>query len=57
MVKEGVIEPQLGMWMASYVFLPLGIFLTYKATTDSVLFDIDTYTRMLLFWKKKNQGS
>ena len=57
MVKEGVIEPQLGMWMASYVFLPLGIFLTYKATTDSVLFDIDTYTRMLIFWKKKNKGS
>jgi lipopolysaccharide export system permease protein len=45
------------MWMASYVFLPLGVFLTYKASTDSVLFDIDTYTRMLLFWKKKNKGS
>jgi lipopolysaccharide export system permease protein len=57
MVKEGVIEPQVGMWIASFLFLPLGIFLTYKATTDSVLFDIDTYTRVLVFWKKKDRDT
>ena len=37
MAKEGAIEPYMGMWLASVVFLPLGIFLTYKATADSVL--------------------
>jgi len=52
-VKESVIEPWQGMWMASAIFLPLGIFLTYKATTDSVLFDIDTYIRILTPWRKK----
>jgi lipopolysaccharide export system permease protein len=38
-----------GMWAASYILLPIGIFLTYKATTDSVIMNIDTY---LSFFKK-----
>ena len=37
------------MWAASYILLPIGIFLTYKATTDSVIMNIDTY---LVFLKK-----
>ena len=36
-----------GMWLASMVFLPLGVFLTYKATSDAPLFDSETYKRML----------
>ncbi|MBN1649988.1 MAG: LptF/LptG family permease [Bacteroidales bacterium] len=36
-----------GMWLASSVFLPLGVFLTYKATSDAPLFDSETYKRML----------
>lgn len=36
----------LGMWLASMVFLPLGVFLTYKATSDAPLFDSETYKRM-----------
>ncbi|MCD6091297.1 MAG: LptF/LptG family permease [Bacteroidales bacterium] len=35
-----------GMWLASMVFLPLGVFLTYKATSDAPLFDSETYKRM-----------
>lgn len=35
-----------GMWLASMVFLPLGIFLTYKATSDAPLFDAETYRRL-----------
>ena len=42
-VKEGSIDPMLGMWLSIIVFTPLGIFLTYKATVDSVLFDLDFY--------------
>ncbi len=41
--KEGVLLPAEGMWMSTAILLPLGIFLTYKATTDSVIFDITTY--------------
>lgn len=44
-VKQGGWDPFLGMWLSSMVLLPLGIFLTYKATRDSVIMDISTYTK------------
>jgi lipopolysaccharide export system permease protein len=42
------------MWLASVILVPLGIFLTYKAATDSALFDTDKYQRFFskLFPKK-----
>lgn len=43
--REGVIPPWRGMWTSSLVLLPIGIFLTYKATTDSALFDKEAYIR------------
>jgi lipopolysaccharide export system permease protein len=49
LVEEVVVGTLAGMWAASYILLPIGIFLTYKATTDSVIMNIDTY---LLFFKK-----
>jgi lipopolysaccharide export system permease protein len=49
LVEEDVIGTFAGMWAASYILLPIGIFLTYKATTDSVIMNIDTY---LLFFKR-----
>jgi len=52
--REGVISPFEGMWMSSFVLLPVGIFLTYKATTDSALFDKDAYFR---FFKKFSRKS
>lgn len=36
-------NPALGMWISSFILLPLGIFLSYKATTDSVLMNADFY--------------
>lgn len=41
--KEGVWSVEKGMWMSSIILLPIGMFLTYKATTDSSLFEIDAY--------------
>lgn len=32
-----------GMWFASFVFLPLGIWLTYKAATDSGVMNMESY--------------
>jgi lipopolysaccharide export system permease protein len=34
-----------GMWMSTFLLLPIGIFLTYKAANDSPLFNIDFYVR------------
>jgi lipopolysaccharide export system permease protein len=43
-----------GMWFSSLVFLPLGIWLTYKAATDSGVMNIESYQ---LFFKKLSQLS
>ena len=48
MAREGVMPPFKAMWMSSIALLPIGVFLTYKATTDSAIFDLDNYLR---FWK------
>ena len=42
---EGVLPAYQGMWIAPAVLLPIGIFLTYKATVDASLFDIDSWVR------------
>ena len=49
LVEEGVVGTFAGMWAASYILLPIGIFLTYKATTDAVILNIDRY---LSFFRK-----
>jgi lipopolysaccharide export system permease protein len=49
LVEENVVGTFAGMWAASYILLPIGIFLTYKATTDSVILNIETY---FMFIKK-----
>lgn len=45
-VKQDVLQPITGMWMATYVLLPVGIFLTYKAMNDSQLFNKEYYNRL-----------
>lgn len=34
-----------GMWFSTYIFLPIGVWLTYKAVTDSSIMTAETYTR------------
>ncbi len=55
MAKEGVLHPIPGVWIAPVLLFPLGIFFTVKATSDSVLFDLDSY--LTIFKKKKNENS
>lgn len=49
MVKAGSLPPWPGMWISTLVLLPIGILLTWKAATDSPLFDRDAYGRA---WNK-----
>jgi lipopolysaccharide export system permease protein len=44
-VKESIVSPFIGMWMAVLVLTPVGIFFTYKAMHDSQLFNKEFYTR------------
>ncbi len=34
-----------GMWFSTYIFFPVGVWLTYKAVTDSAIMSAETYTR------------
>ena len=47
--REDAWSMQSGMWFSSLVFLPLGIWLTYKAATDSGVMSIESYQ---IFFKK-----
>lgn len=44
-VREGATGP-IGMWIATFVFIPIGIVLTWQATTDSSLFDLATWKKL-----------
>ncbi|MEX8546526.1 MAG: LptF/LptG family permease [Mucilaginibacter sp.] len=46
--KDGHVPPVIGMWVAIVVLTPLGLFLTYKAATDSAIFDVDVYKKFFL---------
>jgi len=42
---KGVIEIAGGMWLSSFILLPLGFYLTLKATTDSPIMDMDVWNK------------
>ncbi|WP_329903983.1 LptF/LptG family permease [Porphyromonas pogonae] len=49
MARSGEINIALGMWLSTLILLPLGFFLTYKATKDSASLNTDAYAN---FFKK-----
>jgi lipopolysaccharide export system permease protein len=59
-VKQDILSPIIGMWLAIIVLAPVGIFLTYKAMNDSQLLNKDFYTRQMkklkAILKKNNQS-
>lgn len=50
--KEDTLTPFTGMWLATFVLVPIGLFLTYKAMRDSQLFNKDKYARLLRIFRK-----
>lgn len=58
MVREDVVPAIIGMWFASAVLMPMGIYLTYKAATDSTIFNLETYSGFFRkFFKFFNESS
>jgi lipopolysaccharide export system permease protein len=56
MAREALWPCWAGMWLSSFILLPIGIFLTYKAATDSPLFNPEAWTikAKRFFYKVKN---
>lgn len=47
--KEDSLSPFAGMWLATFILLPIGFFLTFKAMRDSQLFNKEFYYRTARF--------
>jgi lipopolysaccharide export system permease protein len=45
---EGVLPAYQGLWIAPLVLLPIGVFLTYKATVDASLLDVDAWIKFFM---------
>ena len=57
MAVFGKINMFAGVWMSSIMLFPIGLFLTFKATTDAALFDGDSWRKFFqrLFKKKQKK--
>ena len=52
--REDVWQMFTGMWFSTLVFLPVGIWLSYKAGTDSAIMSADTYLKLINKLKPAN---
>ncbi len=51
--ENGKLLPFFGAWLSTFIMLPLGIWLTYRATTDQGIFDVSSITEPInRFFKK-----
>ncbi|MDO5655804.1 MAG: LptF/LptG family permease [Flavobacteriaceae bacterium] len=60
LAKNGILDPYWAAWLPVVVFFPMGIFFTYKAMTDSELFNIESYLKpfqklFAIFGNKKTE--
>jgi len=54
-VKEDVMLPIYGMWLATIILLPFGLFLVYKAMHDSQLFNKEFYYRVIRIFTQRRR--
>jgi lipopolysaccharide export system permease protein len=54
-VREDLASPFGGMWFSSFLLIPLGIFLSYKASRDSVIMNIESYFTFIKKLREKIQ--
>ena len=53
MAREALWPCWAGMWLSSFVLLPIGVFLTYKAATDSSLLNPEAWAKAIEKFKNK----
>lgn len=59
LAEQEVLTPFVGVWLATFILTPMGIFFTIKARNDSGLFNLDWYYKSLerIFNKLFNSNS
>ena len=55
MAVYGQLNMFIGVWLSSLVLMPIGLFFTFKATTDAALFDGDSWKKFFQRLFKKKQ--
>lgn len=55
MAKGGALSPFTGMWLSALILTPVAILLLQQSNSDSKLFDLDTYKRLLGMKKSVNK--
>ncbi len=53
LARDGVMTPFNGIWLGIYIYLPLEIYLFYKASTDSVVVNYDYYIDIITKFFRK----
>jgi lipopolysaccharide export system permease protein len=54
--EDGTLHPFIATWLSTLILLPLGVWLTFRATTDQGIIDLDTFTqRIAKLLKKKKE--
>ena len=56
-VKTGEWNVEFGLWLSTLIVLPLGLFLTYKATSDAQLMDTESWNAFFKKFKFKKKVS
>jgi lipopolysaccharide export system permease protein len=56
--EDGTMHPFIASWLSTAIMLPLGVWLTYRATTDQGIVDIESFLQRLgrLFGKKEKSS-
>jgi lipopolysaccharide export system permease protein len=57
MVKEGVLGPLSGMWLSSFILIPIGTLLMVKARKDGAVFNVNKWFVLWNKLKKQNPKS
>jgi lipopolysaccharide export system permease protein len=57
--EDGTLHPFIATWLSTFIMLPLSIWLTYRATTDQGVFDMETFFQRIarLFGKKDTDAA
>ena len=50
---KGKLNPYLAAWLPNIIFFPFSIWITYKALTDSQIFDIEKYKSLIKPFTKR----
>lgn len=56
--EDGTLHPFIATWLSTAIMFPLSVWLTYRATTDQGMFDIDSFIqRLQRLFKKKTKDT